>query len=155
MTGPVQARGSDSDMTRSRLAVWVGGAGLAFTALACGGGGGSSPAPTAPTPPSGGGGGGSTAPMSITITVTGSGVTASGNALAPGGTITWVNNDNVAHDMSSDPHPQHTDCPGMGVGDLNPNQSRTSGAITSVRNCGFHDHLNPGTQALTGQIAVR
>jgi plastocyanin len=87
--------------------------------------------------------------------VTGNGVSASGTTLAAGGTITWVNNDNVAHDMSSNPHPQHTDCPGLGAGEVNPGQQRTTGPITAVRTCGFHDHLNPGTQSLMGQITVQ
>lgn len=142
---------------RLGLAAWTVGIGLAVTALACGGGGSSSPTtptpPTSPAPPPGGGG---TPPAStVTITVTGSGVTASATTLAAGGTITWVNGDNRGHDMSSDPHPQHTDCPGLGAGDLNPGQQRTTGPITVTRTCGFHDHLNPGTQALQGSIRIQ
>ena len=64
--------------------------------------------------------------------------------------ITWVNNDSVAHDMSSNPHPQHTDCPGMTSGDLNPGQRRTVGPVSTVRDCGFHDHLNPGLARADG-----
>jgi hypothetical protein len=57
--------------------------------------------------------------------------------------------------MSSDPHPQHTDCPGLNAGDLNPGQQRTVGPVTSVRACGFHDHLNPGSTTLMGRITVQ
>jgi hypothetical protein len=87
--------------------------------------------------------------------VTANGVTASGTTLASGGTITWVNSDNRVHDMSSDPHPQHTDCPGLNAGDLNPGQQRTVGPITTVRSCGYHDHLNPGSTTLQGRITVQ
>jgi plastocyanin len=89
------------------------------------------------------------------VTVTANGVTASGTTLASGGTITWVNSDNRVHDMSSDPHPQHSDCPAVTSGDLNPGQQRTVGPITSVRTCGFHDHLNPGSTTLQGRITVQ
>ncbi len=33
--------------------------------------------------------------------------------IASGGRVTFINNHNQAHDMSSDPHPEHTDCPEM------------------------------------------
>ncbi len=145
-------------MGRLRLAVWGIAVGMAVTALACGGGGNGSPTqPTPPPPPAGGGGGGGGggSASSVTITVTAGGVSASAATLAAGGTITWVNNDTRAHDMSSDPHPQHTDCPGLGAGDLNPGQQRSTGPITVSRTCGFHDHLNPGTQALQGSIRIQ
>ena len=140
-------------MKQGRLAIWVGALALVATAIACGGGGDSPTQPSTPTPPSGGGGG-TQAPAAVTITVSSTGITTSGATVAAGGTITWVNTDNRAHDMSSDPHPQHTDCPSLNAGDLNPGQQRTVTA-SNVRTCGFHDHLNPGTQSLTGQIRVQ
>jgi plastocyanin len=91
----------------------------------------------------------------VTITISGNGLTASSTTLASGGTITWVNSDNRGHEMSSNPHPQHTDCPVLTIGDLQPGQQRTTAPITSARTCGFHDHQNPGTQSLQGQITVQ
>jgi plastocyanin len=143
-------------MRRARAAAWLSAAGLMVTVLACGGGGYSNPMqPTPSPPPSGGGGGGTPAPMSVTITITGNGVTASGSTLASGGTITWMNSDNRTHDMESDPHPQHSDCPNVGSGDLNPGQQRTTAPITTVRVCGFHDHLNPDSPSMKGTITVQ
>jgi plastocyanin len=138
-----------------RTVLWGIVIGVTAIAVACGG----SSSPTNPSPPAGGGGGGggggTPAPNTLTLTVTASGVTASGTTLAAGGTITWVNSDNRAHDMSSDPHPQHTDCPGMNAGDLQPGQQRTVGPVSTVRSCGYHDHLNPGSANLQGRITVQ
>lgn len=133
---------------------------VAVMAAACGGGG-SSNNPSSPSPPAGGGGGGgggggsNPPPNAITLTVTSNGVTASSTTLAVGGTITWVNSDNRVHDMSSDPHPQHSDCPGITTGDLQPGQQRTVGPVTTARSCGYHDHLNPGSTELMGRITVQ
>jgi hypothetical protein len=58
--------------------------------------------------------------------------------------------------MSSNPHPEHTDCPEINaVGFLNPNQSRQTGNLNVVRTCGFHDHDNPNNVALQGSIVIQ
>ena len=143
-------------------AVWSGLAAAALvmaTAVACGGG--SSSTPTSPTngggttttpPPTGGtvtdsatitiGSNGSVSPITVTIT--------------RGGRVTFVNNHSRAHDMSSDPHPEHTDCPEMAaVGFLSPGQSRTSSNFNTARSCGFHDHNEPDTAVLKGRIVIQ
>jgi plastocyanin len=124
---------------------------VAVTAVACGGGGGSTPTtPTAPTTP---GGGSSTA--TITIGSDGS-VSPSTVTIAVGGRVTFINNHNVSHDMSSDPHPEHTDCPQMAqVGFLTPGQSRTSGNFNTARTCGFHDHDRETDTRLQGRIVIQ
>ena len=141
---------------RRLLSLSVAGAALAV-AMACGGGGGSSP-----TAPSGGGtggtGGGGTggATSSVTITIGSNGV-ASPNAvtITQGGRVTFVNNDSRSHDMSSDPHPSHEDCPPLEqVGFLSPGQSKTSGNLNTVRVCGFHDHNLPNSTGLQGRITI-
>ena len=141
---------------RRLLSLSVAGAALAV-AMACGGGGGSSP-----TAPSGGGtggtGGGGTggATSSVTITIGSNGV-ASPNAVTvtQGGRVTFVNNDSRSHDMSSDPHPSHEDCPPLEqVGFLSPGQSKTSGNLNTVRVCGFHDHNLPNSTGLQGRITI-
>jgi plastocyanin len=137
----------------SGLAPWTFAAVCLLTTVACGGG---SDSPTQPSPPpSGGGGGGAPAPSSVTITITGAGVNPANAEVAVGGTVNVVNNDSSVHEMSSDPHPVHTDCPGLNIGLLQPNQSRASQALTTARVCGMHDHLNPGTTSLQGRITVR
>jgi hypothetical protein len=74
----------------------------------------------------------------------------------PGSRVTFVNNDSRNHEMNSDPHPTHGDCPGINqVGFLTPNQSRTSGNLNTVRTCGFHDHLLDTNTSLQGTIIVQ
>jgi plastocyanin len=128
---------------RSR-AIRAGLAGLCLAIVACGGGG-SSTAPS-PTP---------TNPNVITI---GSGGIVSPNQLtvAPGARVLFVNNDGRPHYMASDPHPEHDDCPPFDqVGLLAPGQSRETGNLIVVRTCGFHDHDDPNSNNLKGQIVVR
>jgi len=70
--------------------------------------------------------------------------------------VTFVNNDTVSHDMSSDPHPDHTDCPAINqAGFLRPGQRRESGNLNEVRTCGFHDHDDPTNRRLQGTITIR
>lgn len=120
-------------------------------ATACGGG---DKTPTNPTPPPGGGGGGGTSSATITIGANGA-VSPSAVTITQGGRVTFVNNDSRSHDMSSDPHPSHEDCPPLDqVGFLSPGQSRTSGNFTVIRVCGFHDHNLPAVTGLQGRITI-
>jgi plastocyanin len=120
------------------------------TAISCGGDGSSTP--TQPTTPGGGGGGGAL----TTIAISAAGVDVRAVTLAPGSRVRFVNNDTRAHEMNSDPHPSHEDCPELNqIGFLNPGQTRESGNLVDARACGFHDHSNPGTQALRGTITIR
>jgi plastocyanin len=74
----------------------------------------------------------------------------------PGSRILFVNNDGRRHDMTSDPHPDHQDCPELNqVGLLMPGERRESGNLTAVRTCGFHDHEDSGNNNLQGSIVVR
>jgi plastocyanin len=127
-------------------------AALVVMAMACGGGGDS---PTAPS--TGGGGGGSTGtPETATITISSSGVVSPSTVtIRQGGRVTFVNNHSRSHDMASDPHPTHEDCPPMNqVGFLTTGQSRTTGNFNVVRSCGFHDHNEPSTTELQGRITI-
>ena len=125
----------------------------ALTAAACGGGG--SDTPTTPTTPGGGGGGGNPATATITIGTDGR-VSPSTVTIAVGGRVTFINNHNTAHDMQSDPHPEHTDCPPLSqVGFLTTGQQRTSGNFNTARTCGFHDHNRENDTGLQGRIVVQ
>jgi hypothetical protein len=126
------------------------GVALILTVLAVACGGGDNDSPTAPTPPTGG----TPAPATLTLTITANGLSAGGE-VAVGGTVTIVNSASTPHEMSSDPHPVHTDCPGLNIGLLQPGQQRTSQPLTAARTCGMHDHINPGTQSLTRSIVIR
>lgn len=92
----------------------------------------------------------------LTLTITTAGVTPKSVTLTPGSQVTFVNNDVVAHEMFSNPHPEHTDCPELNqVGFLKPGEVRQSGNLTTVRTCGFHDHGQPSNTSLQGSIIIR
>jgi len=66
-----------------------------------------------------------------------------------------VNNDSSAHEIASNPHPVHTDCPPINeVDGLAPGNARLTGAFTIARTCGFHDHGQPDNTALQGTIII-
>lgn len=116
---------------------------------ACGGSSSSSNGPTAP--PSTG-----TPPPGPTVTITASGVSPKQIEIAVGGRVTFVNMDGTVHEMSSDPHPTHENCPPMNeVTALAPNQFRQTGVFTTARTCGYHDHGQSTNTSLQGTIAIR
>jgi len=119
---------------------------LIFTLVLCGCGGGGS-APSSPSTPG-----------ETTITITSSGVSPTQVTISQGARVLFVNNDSKSHNVASDPHPEHTDCPPINnVGLLQPGQSRETGNMTTVRTCGFHDHDDPppGGNKWTGKIIIQ
>jgi plastocyanin len=113
---------------------------------ACGGGGGGTPNTPSPPPPNTNvltiSNGGAISPKELTV--------------APGARVLFVNNDSRRHDMTSDPHPDHMDCPALNqVGLLTPGQQRESGNLVTARTCGFHDHEDPDNANLKGRIIIR
>jgi len=83
-------------------------------------------------------------------------VTPSQVTISVGQSVMFVNNDSRAHEMASDPHPVHTDCPPVNaMGNIGAGQSRTTNAFTTARACGFHDHNDPGNAALQGRIVIQ
>lgn len=116
---------------------------LAAVAGACGG---SSTAPSsAPVPPV----------ASNTITITSSGVSPKSVQIAVGSRVLFINNDSRSHNMQSDPHPEHTDCPELEtVGFLSPGQSHETKNFVTARTCGFHDHDDFSQQNLQGSIVI-
>ena len=73
-----------------------------------------------------------------------------------GSRVTFVNNDSRVHDMESNPHPEHTDCPEINqVGHLTSGQQRDTGNLNIARRCGFHDHINDSNNALKGSITIQ
>ena len=90
------------------------------------------------------------------ITITSSGVSPKNVTVPRGSQVQFVNSDRVAHDVSSNPHPDHTDCPEINsVGFLGTNQSRQTGNLNTARTCGFHDHDAPSNTALQGSIVIQ
>ena len=91
-----------------------------------------------------------------TITITAQGASPRNIQIAVGSRVLFVNNDSRPHNMTSDPHPDHSDCPDIDqVGFLAPGQSRETGNLVVVRTCGYHDHDLPSQQTLQGQIVIR
>lgn len=124
----------------------------ALIAAACGGGP-SSPSGTTVVVRDGGTGGTSGA----TVTITSAGVNPSTVTVSAGQTVTFVNNDNRAHEIASDPHPQHGSCPGIeaGIGTLPPGQTRATRIMANSGTCRYHDHLDDSNAALRGTINVQ
>ena len=149
--------------------IWRGFAAAAVVAAfasACGGGGSSTPTtptttttppatttpPTTTTPPS-------TTPPGLTATITigaDGRVTPSSVTIARGGRVEFVNSHNRNHEMNSDPHPEHSDCPDINqVGFLQPGQRKQTGNLNIARTCTFHDHIFFSDNRLKGTIVIQ
>jgi len=121
-------------------------AAAALTVAACGDGYNT----TSPTPNPGG------STVGATITITSSGVSPRNVTIVRGAQVTFVNSDTRSHEMRSDPHPNHTDCPEINqVGVIQPGNSRQTGNLPNARTCGFHDHGDPDNSALRGTITIQ
>jgi hypothetical protein len=112
--------------------------------VACGGGG--SAPPTTP-PPSG---------NQFRVTITTAGANPKELIVPPGSRVLFTNNDTRRRNMTSDPHPEHDECPELNaVGFLNTGQSKETGNLNTIRTCGFHDHDDPDNSAVRGRIVIR
>lgn len=132
-------------MLRRSLLALVTGAIVVFTLANCGGG--YSDPPTTP--------GGSPGEPAATITIRSDGTLSPSEVnIAMGQTVRFINQDTRTHQPTSNPHLQHTDCPAANLPELTPGQSQTTGAFTTSRACGIHDHLNPDSTGLHGVIRV-
>jgi len=121
---------------------------MAVLVAACGG---SSTAPSGGGSGTGGGGGTATS----TITITSAGVSPKTITVVQGTQVTFTNNDSQNHDMFSNPHPEHTDCPEINqVGFITPGQTKQTGNLNTVRTCGYHDHNLPTVTSLQGTITI-
>lgn len=122
-----------------------GVASVALVGVGCGGG---NSGPSSPSPPP---------DTAFRITIGANGSASPSELVVPPGTrVLFVNNHNQQHEMTSDPHPEHTDCTAINsVGLLRPGETRETGNLVAVRTCGFHDHTNPSNPSLQGRIVVR
>jgi len=122
---------------------------LAAALAACGGssgGGGTPPSPVLTC---------STLP-SATVLIASNAACPQALTVARGTQVTFINNDTRAHEMFSDPHPEHTDCTELNqVGHLESGQMRQTGNLNTARRCGFHDHMNDQNRALQGTITIQ
>jgi len=125
---------------------------MTLAVAACGGGG------NGPTQPGGGGGGGGVltpGPSGATVTIANGRVTPASVTITVGQSVTFVNQDGRTRNISSNPHPQHTQCQELNVGNLANGQSRLSGASTARRTCGYHDHDDPDNDAMKGTVIIQ
>lgn len=91
----------------------------------------------------------------VTISITDSGVSPASVVIATGAVVAFVNNSSVNRDMSSGPHPVHTDCPPINqTGVLAPGATGQTGPLTLSGVCSFHDHLTDGADTWAGLILV-
>ena len=94
-------------------------------------------------------------PVAQTVTITSAGVTPSSITVSQGDRVLFVNDDAVAHEMSSDSHPTHGLWPAMNqVGFLLPGESRETGNLNDVETITYHDHLNAQNLGLFGSLVV-
>ena len=123
----------------------------ASCAIAACGGSSSSTGPSSPTAPP------ADAVAATTITIANGAVSPKNVRVTRGTQVTFINNDSQPHNMTSDPHPDHGDCPEINsVGVINPGQTkRTDNMITNRAVCGFHDHDRFDVAGLQGSITIQ
>jgi plastocyanin len=115
-----------------------------LVALFAGSCGGSPASPTVPPNPA------------IAITMTSAGVSPATLTVPQGTRVLFVNNDSRNRQMSSNPHPDHTDCPEINaVGFIAPGQTKETGNLNTPRTCGYHDHDDPNNTRVQGRIVIQ
>ena len=137
-------------VSKNQSLTLVAVAAVVSLAYACGG---SSTAPS----PNPGGGTGSPGAVGATITIGANGALSPATVtIRAGESVRFVNNHNRDHQMSSDPHPNHTDCPPINaLPTLAAGQSGQTNGLTTARTCGIHDHLNDADPTLRGSIIIQ
>jgi plastocyanin len=70
--------------------------------------------------------------------------------IAVGATVRWINEDSFLHQIASNPHPVHTDLPGLDSGNLSAGRSYDF-TFTEAGTFGYHCHLHP---FMEGKIIV-
>jgi len=126
-------------------------AALAAACLAAGCGGSS----TGPSNSGGSNSGGGGSTNTTTITLTSAGASPRDITVSVGSRVTFVNNDPQPHDMDSNPHPEHTDCPALNVGFIAAGAQGITLNLTTARTCGFHDHNQPSNTNFQGTIRIQ
>ena len=92
--------------------------------------------------------------IGATITLTAAGLSATEVRIEPTQRVRFVNNDTRPHQINTNPHNFHTDCPPNNTIVINPGQTVDTAIFSEVKACGYHDHLLPDTQSYWGTIKV-
>lgn len=85
---------------------------------------------------------------SATMTLTASGVTPKAVCVLPGGTVTFRNNDTVAHDIAGDGA-----CSALALTAIAPSTSRST-TFPTEQSCPFHEAASPTNEAFKGTVFV-
>ena len=117
-----------------RAMIWLVGAAAVGTA-ACG--------------QSSGGMGACNPASSASFTIAAAGINPMAVCVLPGGSVTFVNGDTVAHDVESTGNP----CPVLNLGAIPAGQNKVA-VFPTVETCTFHDASNPSNAAFQGTVAV-
>ncbi len=88
-----------------------------------------------------------TVPVEILITVTPYGFVPGVITITSGTKITWVNKSGSDANISSDPHPTHTNYPLLNLGTFGMNSS-VSLTFSKVGRFGYHNHLTPAQHGI-------
>lgn len=95
-------------------------------------------------------------PGGATVTITSSGASPRDVTVSVGSRVAFQNNDNQAHEMASDPHPEHTTCRELNaVGFITAGQNRQTENLNTARVCTYHDHGQPANTSLQGTIRIQ
>jgi hypothetical protein len=130
--------------------MWTAGAALACGLALAGACGSDSSSPAGPT------GGCTPSTNANTLVIQNNTICPQTITVSRGSQLTILNSDSRNHEMDSDPHPEHTDCPELNqIGFLSPGQSRVSGNLNTARKCGMHDHTSPDTASLKATITIQ
>jgi hypothetical protein len=132
-------------MIRRYSFVWSASAVIGLAA--CGGGS-----------PGGPSGGGTASPLpgeAATINILASGVTPKVVTVPVASRVNFANQSGGNIEISSDPHPIHTDCPPLNIGALRPGQTGQTGVLNTARTCTYHDHGRDQDERWQGSIVIR
>lgn len=90
-------------------------------------------------------------PQEVAVSIVSTGFTPAQIKVKAGTKVTWTNQDTVAHQPSSNPHPVHIDLAELGTGPVLQQGQTFSFTPIKPGTWGYHDHLNA---ALGGTIEV-
>lgn len=89
-----------------------------------------------------------------TVEITRSGLQPASYSTVRGPCVIFVNSDVVAHDVRSDPHPEHLACPEFNVGMLAPGTRALTSAVQTFGTCAYHDELRPDAPEFRGRVLI-
>jgi hypothetical protein len=69
--------------------------------------------------------------------------------------VVFLNQDTADHDIRSDPHAAHSNCPALNVGLVPAGKSSATLAMKTWGVCGYHDELAPDDERFKGQFVIQ